>query len=215
MSDAGSRPSERPARTQAMRRAETRARLLDATIECLIELGYADTTTPIVCERAGLSRGALLHHFPTKTELVVAALAHLAAQTGERLTRMSSPPPASNGRIEQSLEVIWHSFTGPLFYASLELWVAARTDPELHKHLLGLERGLRKAIAQVCESLIEPSADRRTDYHDQIELTLHVLRGMALQRILRPDDSERRRLFELWTRMVVGELGRQSERGES
>ena len=206
MSD-GSSNSIRPARTQAMRRAETRARLLDATVECLIELGYAGTTTPIVCERAGLSRGALLHHFPTKTELVIAAVAHLAAQTGERLTRMSSPPPAAAGRVEQSLEVIWHSFTGPLFYASLELWVAARTDRELHKHLLELERALRKAIAQVCDGLIQPSADRRTDYQDQIELTLHLLRGMALQRILRRDDAERRRLFELWTRSVVATLG--------
>ncbi|HMI94150.1 MAG TPA: TetR/AcrR family transcriptional regulator [Polyangiales bacterium] len=206
MSD-GSSNSVRPARTQAMRRAETRARLLDATIECLIELGYAGTTTPIVCERAGLSRGALLHHFPTKTELVLAAVAHLAAQTGARLTRMSSPPPPAGGRIEQSLEVIWHSFTGPLFYASLELWVAARTDRELHKHLYELERSLRKAIGRVCEGLMQPSAERRNDYKDQIELTLHVLRGMALQRILRPDDSERRRLFELWKRTVVAALG--------
>src|SRR3569832_837711 len=92
----------RPPRTQAMRRAETRTRLLDATVECLIELGYAGTTTPIECERAGRSRGALLHHFPTKTELVIAAVTHLAAQTGARLNRVSSPPPPAGTRVDQS-----------------------------------------------------------------------------------------------------------------
>jgi AcrR family transcriptional regulator len=197
----------RPPRTQAMRRAETRTRLLDATVECLIELGYASTTTPIVCERAGLSRGALLHHFPTKTELVIAAVTHLAAQTGARLNRVSSPPPPAVSRVDQGLEVIWHSFSGPLFYAALELWVAARTDRELHAHLYGLERSLRKAIAQVCDALIQPSEEQRAVYRDQIELTLHLLRGMALQRILRRDDGERRRLFELWKKMVSSAIG--------
>jgi hypothetical protein len=62
---------------------------------------------------------------------------------------------------------------------------------------------MRRNIAQVCDALIEPSAERRDEYQDQIELSLHVLRGMALQRILRRDDAERRRLFELWKKMVV------------
>src|SRR5205085_9670279 len=64
-------------RTQAERRAETRGRLLDATLECLAELGYAGTTTTEVVRRAGLSRGAQVHDFPTKAELVVAAVEHL------------------------------------------------------------------------------------------------------------------------------------------
>lgn len=199
-------PKERPARTQAVRRAETQARLLDATVECLIELGYAGTTTPVVCDRARLSRGAMLHHFPTKTELVVAAVAHLMARTTERVERVSAPPPVTGNRIEQSLEVIWQSFVGPLFYAALELWVAARTDRELHKHVYDLERNLGKTIGQLCETMTKPAAEKRKQYQDYIELTLHLLRGMALQRILRRDDSERRRLFQLWTSMVVGAL---------
>jgi AcrR family transcriptional regulator len=200
--------SARAPRTQAMRRAQTRARLLDSTVQCLIELGYAGTTTPVVCERARLSRGALLHHFPTKIELVIAAVAHLAARTGEKI-RARAPSSAGAtraGRLDASLELIWQSFSGPLFYAALELWVAARTDAELHEHLYALERTLGKAIAQVCESLLEPTPAERAAYRDQVELTLYMLRGMALQRILRPDDGERRRLFGLWKRMVANAL---------
>ena len=189
-----------------MRSAETTARLLDATVECLIELGYTGTTTPVVCDRAGLSRGALLHHFPTKAELVIAAVAHLAARTGERIRRMPPPARAGGDRLDRSLDLIWESFSGPLFYAALELWVAARTDTELHKHLYEFERALGKAIRQSIETLVAPTPERRAAYNDQIELTLYMLRGMALQKILRRDDAQRRRLFELWKRMVQNAL---------
>ena len=59
-------------RTRAMR-----ARLLEATIECLVERGWAGTSTTVVSQRAGVSRGAQLHHFPTKNALVLAAVEHL------------------------------------------------------------------------------------------------------------------------------------------
>lgn len=71
-------PPRRPSRTQQERREDTRARLLTATIECLVEHGYARTTTQRVQDRAGLSRGALLHHFATKEALLVAAVSHVA-----------------------------------------------------------------------------------------------------------------------------------------
>jgi len=72
--------AQRARRTQAERTASTRARLLDATLECLCDLGYARTTTPEIARRAGLSRGAQLHHFPTKAELVTGAIEHLFAR---------------------------------------------------------------------------------------------------------------------------------------
>ena len=77
--------STRTRRTQGERSAETRARLLDATVESLIEAGYAHTTTTAVCARAGLSRGAQLHHFPTKSELVIAAVAHLTRRRAKEV----------------------------------------------------------------------------------------------------------------------------------
>jgi len=189
-----------------MRSAQTTQRLLDATVECLIELGYTGTTTPVVCERAGLSRGALLHHFPTKAELVIAAVAHLVARTGDKISGMPALPKGGSDRLDRSLDVIWDSFTGPLFYAALELWVAARTDPELHTHLYEFERSLGKAIRQVQEKMLAPKPEQRAAYNDQMELTLYMLRGMALQKILRRDDAHRRRLFEVWKRMVASAL---------
>src|SRR5205823_12845827 len=82
-----------PRRAQAERRAETRGRLLDATLECLAELGYAGTTATEVVRRAGLSRGAQVHHFPTKAELVVAAVEHLFQRRHEEFRQAFADLP--------------------------------------------------------------------------------------------------------------------------
>ncbi|HEX7480552.1 MAG TPA: hypothetical protein VF331_22320 [Polyangiales bacterium] len=82
----------------------------------------------------------------------------------------------------------------------------ARTDPELHAHLYEFERALGKAIGQVTEKLAAPAPEQRAAHHDQIELTLYMLRGMALQKILRRDDAQRRWLFEVRKKMVASAL---------
>ena len=189
-------------RTQAERSAATRARLLDATVECVSELGYARTTTPEIARRAGLSRGAQLHHFPTKAELVIGAVAHLAKRRAAELSREGPSGGDADLRLERALDAIWASFSGPLFSAALELWVAARSDRELREHLVRFERQVGRAMAALFGELAGADAERERDFAAALELTFHVMRGMALQRILRDDDTERRRLFELWKRLV-------------
>lgn len=202
--------SPRPRRTQEERSAETRARLLDATVESLIEVGYSQTTTTAVCARAGLSRGAQLHHFPTKSDLVIAAIDHLtmrrATEIREEVTRLAG----LGDRVEAALELIWTSFSGPLFYAALELWVAARTDAELHENLFRFERGVGKAMGQLWQEFAGEQQAEGAHFEDLLELTFYVMRGMALQKILKDDDTERRRLYEVWKRLVAEALRNES-----
>ncbi|MEA2623997.1 MAG: hypothetical protein QOD06_42, partial [Candidatus Binatota bacterium] len=113
-------------RTQGERSASTRSRLLDATIDSLAELGYAGTTTTVIAERAGVSRGAQLHHFPTKAELVTTAVEHLFQRRNQEFrTAMAKLPPAVD-RAEAAVDLLWAIFSGPTFYAWLELVVAGR-----------------------------------------------------------------------------------------
>jgi AcrR family transcriptional regulator len=200
----------RTRRTQEERSAETRARLLDATVESLIEVGYSRTTTTAVCERAGLSRGAQLHHFPTKSELVIAAVAHLTMRRAKEVREEGKRLADIEDRTEAVLELIWTSFSGPLFYAALELWVAARTDTELHKNLFRFERGVGKAMGQLWHEFAGKSEAEKSRFDDVLELTFYVMRGMALQKILKDNDSERRRLYEVWKRLVAEALGNES-----
>ena len=193
-------------RTQEERSAETRERLLDATIACLLELGYTGTSTTEVCQRTGLSRGALLHHFPTKQQLVIEAVRRLVQRMGvENLAHAAGVAP-SEDPLDRMFDVIWTNFRQPLFHAVLELWIAARTDPELHASLHQAERERGRGIALLYESIAGPAAAERPEFTDLLQLTLHLMRGMALQRLMRADDDERERLFALWKSMVKAHM---------
>jgi len=117
-----SAPKPRAARrrTQEERSASTRERLLDATIESLVEVGYAGTSTTAVCARAGLSRGAQLHHYPTKADLVIGAVGHLAKRRAAELVAELPRSGSADERLSRALDAIWASFSGALFSAALE-----------------------------------------------------------------------------------------------
>ena len=139
---------------QAVRRARTRTRLLDATVDCLAELGYAKTTTTEVCRRAGVSRGAQLHHFPTKAELVAAAVEHTFNQRMDQFRHTLAEAPPDADRVQLGIDVLWSMFQGPACEAYVELAVAARTEPELRVHAEAVGERHRAEVQQVWESML-------------------------------------------------------------
>jgi AcrR family transcriptional regulator len=185
--------------------------LLDATVGCLLELGYQGTTTAAVQERAGLSRGALMHHYASKEELLVAAVRHLGEQRGANLRRQAALLPDDDDRISQAIDLLWDTFTGPLFTATLELWSAARTDPELRVALLDSERGLRADLGAAMEELFGPRVASEPEFAAAIELTLQFLRGAALTAILRTNGQRQRHVIERWksifAQLVTNRIG--------
>lgn len=196
-------------RTQEERSAETRTRLLEATIESLGEVGYASTTTTGVCERAGVSRGAQVHHFPRKQDLVVAAVAHLAAKNVHVLRERAAalPEDANGDRLGAVIGLVAETFGGPLFTAALELWIAARTDAELHAALIPFERVAGRGLVELWREVAGDLAEH-PDFDAVLELTLHLARGMALQKILRSDDTARRRSLDVWRHLAAHALQR-------
>src|SRR5262249_4698502 len=127
---------------QQERSRATQQRLLEATVECLFEHGWSGATTTAIAERAGVSRGAQLHHYPTRAALVLAAVQHLAERRAEEIRSETAALPADltgEERIDRVIDLLASAFTGPLYVAALEVWVAARTDPELRDALVPLE----------------------------------------------------------------------------
>jgi AcrR family transcriptional regulator len=179
--------------TQAQRRAETRAALLDATIECLVTYGYAKTTTGRVAELAGVSRGAQIPYFRSRAELVGAAVAHLADQRIESVRERFATNPIS---VEELLDVIWEEHQGNVFDATLELWVASRTDPELRKTLRRIERDVAATVAREVEAAVGPKAG--LGFTDDLIFALSTIRGLALLRI--SNGASSRALAEQWSR---------------
>jgi len=183
---------KRKRRTQAERRAATRGALLDATIDCLVEFGYANTTTNRIVERAGVSRGAQVHHYPTKAELVAEAVRHLATRRTTELLERLKDTPAGPRRFEMVMDTMWAQHKGPLYAASIELFVAARTDAELRKRLAEVERDVTRTISKGMLDLAPDSAAKR-EFRDAVDLTLSAMRGLALLSFADPEkDIDRR-----------------------
>ncbi len=168
-----------PRRSQEERSAATREALLDATLACLVEDGYANTTTARVAERAGLSRGAHLHHFQTRDALVAAAADHLTRRRGERLLAAADALPQGPDRIGQGLDLLWSSYNNPLYQATLDLWTHGRTDAELRAHLVPIERQLDRQTIELSRRLF-PDAAQRPDFERLVELALATIRGLVV-----------------------------------
>jgi AcrR family transcriptional regulator len=116
-----------------------RERLLDATIGCLVDYGYAGTTVTRIAERAGVTRGAQVHHYRTKDDLVTAAVTHLAGKSAEFGWQQVAKLVDVDDPVGDLLDVLWQMHNGPMFTAAVELWVAGRTDAELRKHVAAVE----------------------------------------------------------------------------
>jgi len=175
------------ARTQDARRLATRTALLDATIDCLIVYGYPGTTTARIAERAGVSRGAQIHHFHTKAELVAEALQQLAERRAAQLLPRLERLPAGADRTTAGLDLLWEAHTDPLFDAALELWVAARTDDELRAQLACVERDITSRLRDAGRPVFDPDGDI-PDLDTWLDLALGTMRGLAMQRSLQPPD---------------------------
>jgi AcrR family transcriptional regulator len=178
-------------RSQASRSAATREALLDAAIDCLIEEGYAHTTTSRVAERAGVSRGAHLHHFQTRNALVAAAVAQLARRRHEELLAAGEALPAGPGRTLAGLDLIWAHYASPLFQAALDVWTDARSDGDMRAHLIEIERELDRQTLELTRRLF-PALAGAGDFEGLVQHAVATARGLALLDTLHPGDDRSR-----------------------
>src|SRR5258707_1842078 len=128
--------SSRTHRTQAERSERTREQLFDATIDCLLDLGYAGTSVNEICKRAGLSRGAQQHHFATKGELMAHALEYLVGKLRDQVVDAVRELADDPDRVAKGIDLLWRPFSRPPSPAALELWAAAPTHPDIRGRLL-------------------------------------------------------------------------------
>lgn len=132
------RPSRR--RRLQERSIATRTALLDAALDSLVELGYAATTTLETARRAGVSRGAQQHHFPSRTELLTAAVERLLERRLGEFRQAVAALDSTRDPLDVAIDLLWQMFQGPAFVAWLELWVAARTDPTLAAAVMAMDQ---------------------------------------------------------------------------
>lgn len=196
-------PVDAPARTPQQERSRaTQARLLEATIASLVERGWSGTTTTVVAARAGVSRGAQLHHYPTKAALVMAAVEHLTERRAREIRAEAAALPAGPGRLDRVVDMLATAFTGPLFVAALEVWVAARTDAHLRDALVPLEARVGREMHRLAVDLLGVD-ERRPGARESVQATLDLLRGLGVANLLSDDSARRGALLAAWKRQLA------------
>jgi AcrR family transcriptional regulator len=170
---------ERPRRTQTERRAATRERLLAAVVRCLETLGYARTTTTEVCRLAGVSQGALFKHFPTKAALMSGAAEHLFAELVADYRRRFARLPDGSVRFGAAIDLLWSLFETTRMHAAFELYVAARTDPELARSLKPVASEHHTNLHEIARGLF-PDVGHVPRFDALVDLIIAAFQGAAL-----------------------------------
>ena len=187
-------------RLQEERSAETRRRLIDATVECLFERGYAGITTAEIAERAGVSKGAQLHHFPTKDQLVIAALEHLfelrvaASSSLETIRRLPKDPYK---RLAAIIDMLVPVYRDKVFYAWLELVVASRTDLALREALKGASERFSNRVREIWKELFGSPSGTPERFRLLDQFINGQLAAMAIGRILLGGAAEPKEFAEI------------------
>ncbi|MBY6411761.1 TetR/AcrR family transcriptional regulator [Rhodococcus sp. BP-252] len=183
----------------------TRQRLLEATIDSLSEHGWAATTVGVVAERAGVSRGATQHHFPTREDLITAALDSMFDTRMENAQAETTPVPPGPERTQAVVERLVEYYTGPQFKAALQVWTAAAADPEMRARVLPLEEKFgRVAHRMAVAHLGADDSDPQT--HRLVQATLDLARGLGLADVLSDDSRRRAEIVRAWAGVLDSSL---------
>ena len=193
-----------PRRSQAQRSATTQAALLNATIDCLVERGFEGTSTPEICRRAEVSRGAQLHHFPTKVDLLVGAVEHLCDLRHSEFRTLVQQGTTKSERIDAAFEQLWKIYSSDTLTAWIELTVGARTDPVLKAHMCRVSLRLEEEAEVTLRELFGIADD--VPAQAAVRMVLSLLDGLAFRTMLQ-DEAAARKALKVFRVLVEPYLG--------
>jgi len=204
--------TERRRVPNAERSARTREKLILATIDCLYEFGYHQTTTILVAKRASVSRGAMLHQFSNKAEMMLATAQYISTLRGELHRDRLEPLETSEEKFMALIDILWEAMLSPSGVARIELMLSSRSDPDLAAEFQvmndRLDAAHKEVIWALCEKLGIQERHRET-IESFVQLYAASMRGLAIDAI-RPqsrDSAERAvQLLKRFQRNMLDEL---------
>lgn len=179
-------------------------------MDCLADGGWSATTVAVVAERAGVSRGAAQHHFPTREDLITAALEHMFDERIDS-ARAELAAPGTSPTTEAVVARVVEHFTGTLFKAALQVWTAAAADEALRERVVPLEQKFgRVAYRMAIEALGVDDEDETG--HRLVQATLDLARGLGLADVLTDDSARRAEVVRAWAAHLDAVLGERRSR---
>ncbi|QXC63159.1 TetR/AcrR family transcriptional regulator [Aquihabitans sp. G128] len=203
--------------TQEERRSSTRARLLEAAADVLVEAGATGFTTTAVAERAGVSQGAVFKHFATKADLLAATVASIfaglvARYEGQFVASDAAAAPAD--RLGAGLDLLWEIFQDERLLAAYDLFTAARTDADLQADLQPVVRAHVANLHALAEllfaDLLVDDVDR---LHDAVDLAAATMQGLVVNRVAVAAPETEARVLAMLRHWVADRLALRQEAG--
>jgi AcrR family transcriptional regulator len=202
--------SKRPQRNekgwQAEKSAMTRSAILEATIQCLLELGYANTTTALIANYAGVSRGAMMHHFPSRISVMRAVIDYLHVlrlqEYRDLMSDIDDPQSKLTDKaIRESVESAWRYVNLPSFLAYQEMLAASRTDGELRQIIEPVEKDFEKQFLNTVKAVFPhwQNLARLEGAHDMVQF---LMKGMALSHMSVRKNARAKRVMTYLTAIL-------------
>ncbi len=198
--------SPRKTKGRQVRKSQaTQMAIIETTIRCLVKYGYHDTTYIRISEESGISRGAMRHHFPSRTDVMKATIEHLHEKRLAAFRKAAANIPADQSKTEANIEALWHHINHPIFMVFIDLGLAARRDPELDAIFRPAQETFKRECYYAALELFPEWLKHRDELRTAIDLALYMMEGMVLDS-LPPDGESARRLLDFLTQELDGLL---------
>ena len=198
-------------RTQKSRSNSTINKILQATIDTIYEAGFHNTTTSRISLKAGVSRGALLHHFPRKEILIAEAVRFMLRKEIEEIERLAKNVTKKRLSIDEFVDILWEHFSGPLFMTTMDYLAASRTEPLLKRELVPASLEFNESLDKIWQRFFVTKSVSDEEKRLAFTSTICLLRGMAVNSVLRDDADYFRDLLNFWKKELTSILKTGSE----
>ncbi len=177
---AASRSGAPPRRTHEERRAATREALLSAAIEVITEQGYASTTTNLIAERAGVTRGALQYHFPARDDMVLAIVDHVMTELNFRIDTAGLSAKPLWERVEALVGRYREVFAGPMFFATMQILLGVRGEPAVFERVKEHLTEKQDAINHTWQAIFPDAKLDKGEMASLRRIAMAAIRGYVL-----------------------------------
>ena len=175
-----------------------REKLIETTLDVILERGYRSASTPEFARRAGVSRGALLHHFPARSDIIVAAMERLLEDATREIRDVAERVAKHEDSLEEFVEFLWGLFSGRFFYISLEFINEARSDTELRARMIPVVQDFHTALNSIWAEFEKQADEMPHTTRVVLNLTVCLMRGMGVQTVLKDDPEYFRSMLDAW-----------------
>ncbi|SHM33864.1 TetR/AcrR family transcriptional regulator [Roseibium suaedae] len=207
--------SSKKPRTQEERSAETLARIRRATIDVLYERGFSRTSTTEIAKVAGLSRGAMTHHFASKEEILTDAIAAMLEEVNQRLFAFAEEYGERGGTTDEIVDYIWQFMSDRLFYVTMEYLPETRHNEEFKARLIPVVRRFHEGLDAIWSALARKRGVPEDHARIVMNTTMCIVRGMIAQTVLRQDGGYYADMLAFWKNEVRRQFPAPQKEGSS